>query len=141
MFRASPWRQSNAVIRDTDLYLVRAALGYHRHGAAGSAPGDAVTNGIFNERQAKQIAQVLDHSARQPRIALDLRRDGVERIEEEMRIKLHTQRIQARLRKVAPHSLQPHFTSKVVFVVSESLLRASALHAPRPSKARIAMNT
>ena len=27
------------------------------------------------ERHAKQIAQVLDHRARQPRIALDLRRD------------------------------------------------------------------
>src|SRR5690242_174291 len=40
------------------------------------------------ERQAKQIAQVLDHSARQPGITVDLRRDGVERIEQEMRVKL-----------------------------------------------------
>ena len=56
------------------------------------------------ERQAKQIAQMLDHSARQPRIALDVRRDGVERVEEKMRVKLHAQRIQARLRKAAFHS-------------------------------------
>src|SRR5579864_7865192 len=37
------------------------------------------------ERQAEQIAQVLDHRACQLRIALHLRGDGVERIEEEMR--------------------------------------------------------
>jgi hypothetical protein len=37
------------------------------------------------------------------RIALDLRPVGVERIEEEMRVKLHAQGIQARLRKL--HSI------------------------------------
>jgi hypothetical protein len=57
-----------------------------------------------------------------PRIAPDLRRDGVERIEQEMRVKLHAQRIQSRLRKVALHSLQPQFTGAIVFIVSKRLL-------------------
>ena len=58
------------------------------------------------------------------RIALHLRRDGVERIEEEMRVELHAQRIEARLGEAALHLFQPQFTGQIVFVVSEGLARA-----------------
>src|SRR5208282_567496 len=89
------------------------------------------------ERQAKQIAQVLDHGASQPGMTLDLRRDGVQRIEKEMRVKLHAKCIQPRLGKAAFHSLQPKFAGTIVFVVLESLYHAKddPIDDPTPQKA------
>ena len=52
------------------------------------------------QRHAQQIAEMLDHAAGQLRIALHVRRDGIERVEEKMRIELHSQGVEPRLAKL-----------------------------------------
>src|ERR1700748_1321271 len=64
---------------------------------------------------------MLDHPTRQARVAFQLRRDGIQRIEKEIGGELHAHCIQARLRKTTLHSLQPQLTTQVVFVVPKSL--------------------
>jgi len=90
------------------------------------------------ERQAKQIAQVLNHGARQPGIALHLRRDGVERIKEKMRVQLHAQRVQVCFGKAALHALQAQFTGQIVLAVAESLVHTEddPVDKPAPQKPR-----
>jgi len=45
------------------------------------------------EGQPQQVTQVLEHPSGLPRIGLEMRRDGVQGIEQEMRIELQTQRL------------------------------------------------
>ena len=52
------------------------------------------------ERQAEKLGQVLDHRARQLAVARDLRGNRVQRIEQEMRVELHAERVQARLAEI-----------------------------------------
>ena len=54
-----------------------------------------------------------------------------------MRVELHTQCVEAGLRKTALHSLQPQFTDAIAFVVSERLLRTEydPIDNPAPEKA------
>ena len=60
---------------------------------------------------------MLDHSARQLWIPLHLRGDGVQRVEEKVRIELHAQGIQPRFGEASLHSLQPQFGRKVASIV------------------------
>ena len=46
---------------------------------------------------AQQLAQPRDHAPHAARVALDERRDGVERVEEEVRVELRAQRVEPRL--------------------------------------------
>ena len=49
------------------------------------------------EGQPEQVAEPLDHQARRARLALDVRGDGVECVEEKMRLQLRPKDVQARL--------------------------------------------
>jgi hypothetical protein len=59
------------------------------------------------ERLAQETAQVLDHSLSGDRIVIDERGDGVEAVEEEVRIQLHAQHLQLRSRRLVAQQRLP----------------------------------
>src|SRR5215831_15884747 len=64
---------------------------------------------------------MLDHLPRETRLALQLRRDGIERIEEEMRVQLHAQRVQASFRELPLESFAGKLARKIAPIVLISL--------------------
>src|SRR5262245_9801027 len=60
---------------------------------------------------------MFDHFSSKARVAFQLRRDGVERIEKKVRIELHAQHVQASLGKLTLKTFATEFAGKVSAVV------------------------
>src|SRR5262249_15827575 len=73
------------------------------------------------ERQAEKVAQMFDHAPGKLRVPFQLRGDGVEGIEEKMRIQLHSKRVQTRLGQVLFQALQAQLTGNKVIVIAMRL--------------------
>ena len=67
---------------------------------------------------------MLDHASRKFGIALDVRGNGVQRIEQKMRIELHAKRVQPRLAVTVFQTLQPQFAVHVALVILVGLYAA-----------------
>src|SRR6516165_9742010 len=64
---------------------------------------------------------MLDHAAREPRVALDLRGNGVQRVEKKVRMQLHAQRIQASFGKLPFQAFAAQFAREVALIVTVGL--------------------
>ena len=57
---------------------------------------------VLAQQPAQDIRELVDHRARLLRVGADQRRDGVQRIEQEVRIDLVAKRVHARLQQQPP---------------------------------------
>ena len=84
------------------------------------------------QRDAQQIAQPLDHQVGLFRIAMDQRRDRVQRVEQEVRMQLLLQRLQLRFHQPRFETRRSHFARARLAVVVHRVLQTD--RAPsRPS--------
>ncbi len=74
------------------------------------------------QRDAEQIAEPLDHRVRLLRIAMDERRDRVQRVEQEMRMQLLLQRLQLRFHQPRLEPRRPHLARAGLSVVIDGML-------------------
>ena len=82
-----------------------------------SPPPTALPAYLSIPATTQQISQMLNHRPRQPRIALYLRRNRIQRIKKKMRVKLHPQHIQSRFRKLPFKPLAAQFTRNIALVI------------------------
>ena len=95
----SAWRASGVdVEHHVEAILVPDLLQLHVAIDEGQFPlqRDHLILGVV-EGEAQQVAELFEHPAGRARRALDVRRDGVERVEQEMRVELGAERVEARL--------------------------------------------
>ena len=69
---------------------------------------------VLAQEAAEDIAQLQDHHARLIGIVANQRRDGIERVEQEMRIDLAGERVHARLEQQLLMLLEVHLDARVV---------------------------
>src|SRR5262249_51527146 len=76
------------------------------------------------QSQSQQVAQPRDHPLGGFHVAAHQRRDGVQRVEEEMWMQLHFQRLQLSLRQLGLQLRRLQFVRAVFPIVIESVNRA-----------------
>jgi len=88
------------------------------------------------EREPQQIAQMLDHLARQLRFRLHLRRNGIEGVEQEVGIELQAQRIEPGFRIIALEPLHLQFGGHIAVMrlIGPPAAHDQAIHEQRPQE-------
>src|ERR671939_594625 len=82
---------------------------------------DLLRAGVL-QRQAQEVAEARDHRAGRLSVLVEQGRDGVERVEEEVRVELHLQSLKLRLRELCLKLRGAQLALAVAPVVTEDLI-------------------